>query len=156
MATAYEAIYIVDATLAEDQVKVILEKYSGVITKSGGSVEDVDIWDPRRLAYVIKGHREGRYIVVNFLSDAAAKNEMDRIFRISDDVIRHMIVKQDPKADRFPSKTRAAEHERRERDAAARAAAVPLAPQPITDLGTSDSDEAEAEVEIPDAEGGEE
>ncbi|MCX6366188.1 MAG: 30S ribosomal protein S6 [Armatimonadetes bacterium] len=154
MATAYEAIYIVDATLAEDQVKAILDKYNGVITKSNGSVEDVDIWDPRRLAYEIKGHREGRYIVVNFLSDAAAKSELDRIFRISDDVIRHMIVKQDPKADRFPSKTRAAEQERREREAAARAAAAPLAPQPITDLGTSTSeDEA---LEIPDAEGDEE
>ncbi len=152
MATAYEAIYILDTSLAEDQVKAILEKYSGVITKSGGSVEDTDIWDPRKLAYEIKGHREGRYIVVNFLSDAAAKNELDRIFRISDDVIRHMIVKQDPKADRYPSKTRAAEQERREREAAARASAAPLAPQPVTDLGSASADE---EIEIPDVEGDE-
>lgn len=153
MATAYEAIYIVDASLVEDQVKAIVDKYAGVITKANGSVEDTDIWDPRKLAYEINGHREGRYVVVNFLSDAAAKNELDRIFRISDDVIRHMIVKQDPKADRFPSKTRAAEQERREREAAARAAAAPLAPQPITDLGpaTVETDE----VEIPDAEGDE-
>lgn len=143
MATAYEAIYIVDATLAEDQVKTIVEKYAGVITKANGSVEDTDIWDPRKLAYEIKGHREGRYIVVNFLGDAACKNELDRIFRISDDVIRHMIVKQDPKADRFPSKTRAAEQERREREAAARAAAAPMAPQPVTDLGSPSTDEDE-------------
>jgi small subunit ribosomal protein S6 len=143
MATAYEAIYIVDATLAEDQVKTIIEKYAGVIAKANGSVEDTDIWDPRKLAYEIKGHREGRYIVVNFLGDAACKNELDRIFRISDDVIRHMIVKQDPKADRFPSKTRAAEQERREREAAARAAAAPLAPQPVTDLGTPSAEEDE-------------
>ena len=152
MATAYEAIYILDTSLAEDQIKAVLEKYSGVITKGGGSVEDTDIWDPRKLAYEIKGHREGRYVIVNFLSDAAAKNELDRIFRISDDVIRHMIVKQDPKADRYPSKTRAAEQERREREAAARAAAAPLAPQPVTDLGAPAAD---AEVEIPDAEGDE-
>jgi small subunit ribosomal protein S6 len=147
MATAYEAIYIVDASFAEDQVKAIIEKYAGVITRSNGSVEDTDIWDPRKLAYEIKGHREGRYIVVNFLSDAACKNELDRIFRISDDVIRHMIVKQDPKADRFPSKTRAAEQERREREAAARAAAAPLAPQPVTDLGTPSTDEDESTPE---------
>jgi small subunit ribosomal protein S6 len=147
MATAYEAIYILDATLAEDQVKATIEKYAGIITKSGGSVEDTDIWNPRKLAYEIKGHREGRYIVVNFLSDAACKNELDRIFRISDDVIRHMIVKQDPKADRFPSKTRAAEQERREREAAARAAASPLAPQPVTDLGSPASTEESTEEE---------
>lgn len=147
MATAYEAIYIVDASLAEDQVKAIIDKYAGVLTKSNGSVEDTDIWDPRKLAYEIKGHREGRYIVVNFLSDAACKNELDRIFRISDDVIRHMIVKQDPKADRYPSKTRAAEQERKEREAAARAAAAPLAPQPVTDLGAPSDDEDESASE---------
>ena len=152
MATAYEAIYILDTSLAEDQIKAVLDKYSGVITKGGGSVEDTDIWDPRKLAYEIKGHREGRYVVVNFLSDAAAKNELDRIFRISDDVIRHMIVKQNPKADRYPSKTRAAEQERREREAAARAAAAPLAPQPVTDLAPPAAD---AEVDIPDTEGDE-
>lgn len=147
MATAYEAVYIVDATLAEDQVKTTVDKYAAVIAKANGSVEDTDIWDPRKLAYEIKGYREGRYIIVNFLGDGACKNELDRIFRISDDVIRHLIVKQDPKADRFPSKTRAAEQERRERDAAARAAAVSLAPQPVTDLGTPSNDEKEAGTE---------
>ena len=67
MATAYEAVYIVDATLAEDQVKTTVDKYAAVIARANGSVEDTDIWDPRKLAYEIKGYREGRYIIVNFL-----------------------------------------------------------------------------------------
>lgn len=146
MATAYEAVYIVDATLPSDQVSAIIEKYSAIVTRNGGSIDDIDIWDPRKLAYEIKGHREGRYIVVNFTSEVAAKNELDRIFGISDDVIRHMIVKQDPKADRNPSKTRAVEQERRERDAAARAASVTIAPQPVTDLGTPSTETVEAEA----------
>lgn len=147
MATAYETVYIVDTTAPEDQVKSIIEKYSGIITKNGGTVDDIDIWDPRKLAYQIKGHREGRYIVMNFSSEPAAKNELDRIFGISDDVIRHMIVKQDPKADLSPSRTRSAEQERREREAAARVvvpASIP--PQPVTDLGTPSSEAAEAEI----------
>lgn len=143
--TAYEVMFIVDATLAEDAVKATIEKYSSVITKNDGSIDDVDIWEPRKLAYEIKGFREGRYIVVNFQSTAAAKDELDRIFRISDDVIRHMIIKQDPKADRFPSKTRSVEAER----VAARVPVAPApAPQTITDLGTPAVD-AEAPAEAP-------
>lgn len=148
MATAYEAVYIIDVAAPEDQVKAIIEKYSAIVTKNGGVVDDIDIWDPRKLAYEIKGHREGRYVVFNFSSEPAAKNELDRIFGISDDIIRHMIVKQDPKADRSPSKTRAVEQERREREAAARVvvpASIP--PQPVTDLGTPDSEPEAAEAE---------
>ena len=49
MATAYETVYIVDTSAPEDQVKSIIEKYSGIITKNGGTVDDIDIWDPRKL-----------------------------------------------------------------------------------------------------------
>jgi len=141
--TAYEAIYIVEANLADEAVRAIVAKYSGVIEAGGGIVDDVDIWEPRRLAYPIKNRREGIYVVANFISEASAKNELDRIFRISDDVLRFMIVKQDEKADRTPSKARAAEQERREREQAARAAAqasyapVESASQTVTDLPQS-------------------
>jgi len=136
--TAYEAIYIIDAALPDDQAAAVVNKYREVIERGGGVIDDVDRGEPRRLAYEIKGHREGSYVVVNFHSDVPAKNELDRIFRISDDVLRYMILKQDPKADRFPSRTRAVEQERREREMAARAAAAPApapaAEQPVTEL----------------------
>jgi small subunit ribosomal protein S6 len=132
METAYEAVFIVDVNTPDDQYTAVIEKYSGVITRGGGVVDDVDRWEPRRLAYEIKSRREGLYTVVNFTSEPAAKDELDRIFRISDDTLRHIIVKQDKRADRFPSKLRAAEQERRDREAAARAAAAP--PQPVTEL----------------------
>lgn len=145
METAYEAIFIVDTNLAEEQFKAIVDKYTGVITRTGGVVDDVDRWEPRRLAYEIKGRREGQHIVVNFHSEPASRDELDRIFRISDDNLRHLIVKQDKAADRFPSRVRAAEYERRERDMAARAAAAPPppapAPQPVTDLAASEDTE---------------
>ena len=144
--TAYEAIYIVESTLADEAVRAITDKYKGIIEAGGGIVDDTDVWEPRRLAYPIKNRREGIYVVVNFLADTATKNELDRIFRISDDTLRTMIVKQSEKADRYPSKARAAEQERREREAAARAAAQASnaanaeAAQPtVTDLPESTS-----------------
>lgn len=142
--TAYEAIYILDAALPDDQQAAVVNKYRDIIERGGGTIDDIDRGEPRRLAYEIKGRREGVYVVKNFRSEAATKDELDRIFRISDDVIRYLILKQDPKADRFPSQTRQAEQERREREAAARAAAYPSAAsqqaaqqqaQPVTDLG---------------------
>jgi len=136
METAYEAIYIVETNLPDEQVNATVEKYSSVVSRSGGVVDDVDRWEPRRLAYEVKTRREGQYIIMNFRSEPAAKDELDRIFRISDDVLRHMVVRQDPKADRYPSKTRAAETERREREFAARTSVAPSAEaQPVTDLG---------------------
>lgn len=140
METAYEANFIVDTTLTEEQVNGIVEKYTGIITRGGGEIDDIDRMEPRRLAYPIKTRREGLYIVVNFRSEPAAKDELDRIFRISDDVLRYIIVKQDKRADRFPSRARAAEYERREREQAARAAAAPQPPagvQPVTELSGS-------------------
>jgi small subunit ribosomal protein S6 len=142
--TAYEAIYIIDAGLSEDQANGIVTKYNEVIERGGGVIDDLDRGEPRRLAYEVKKRREGAYVVVNFHAPVAARDELDRIFRISDDVLRFLILKQDEKADRFPSKTRQAEQERREREAAARLAAYPPAnrqpveqPQTVTDLANS-------------------
>jgi small subunit ribosomal protein S6 len=150
--TAYEAIFIIDAAYPNEQVEAVIEKYKGVITAQGGTVDDVDRWDPRRLAYEIKKRREGIYIVCNFVGTAAAKNELSRIFHISDDVLRHMIVKQDPKADRFPSRIRIAEQERREREFAARAAAAPaVAPvaETVTDLSASNDSAGVSTENVP-------
>lgn len=141
METAYEALFIIDAGMPEDQASAVVNKYTGVLTGQGAQIDDIDRWEPRRLAYEIKGRREGLYIGINFRSEPAAKDELDRIFRISDDVLRHMVTKVDKKADRFPSKIRVAEMERRERAMAAAAAANPpapaAAPQPVTELSAS-------------------
>ena len=125
METAYEACFIIDPSLSDEQMTAIIDKYSGVVTRTGGTVDDMDKMELRRLAYPIKNYREGQYILLNFRGEPASRNELDRIFRISDDVIRAMIVKQDKRADRFPSQARAAEQERRDREMAARMAAMP-------------------------------
>jgi len=124
MNVSYEAMFLVDSGLVDEQIKAVVEKFTGVITKNGGEIVDVDVWEPRKLAYEVKGRETGRFILVNFIASAAAKNELDRIFGIADEILRSMIIRQDPRADVRPSRARAAEAERREREAAARAASV--------------------------------
>ena len=122
MNVSYEAMFLIDSGLVDEQIKSVVEKFTGIVTKNGGEIVDVDVWEPRKLAYEVKGRETGRFILINFISTADVKNELDRIFGIADEILRSMIIRQDPRADVRPSRARAAEAERREREAAARAA----------------------------------
>lgn len=88
----YETLFILQPSLEEEAVKANVEKFKGVIENGGGVVENVDIWGKRKLAYEINKVNEGIYILVNFNAESELPKELDRIFRISDDVIRHLIV----------------------------------------------------------------
>ncbi|MHB9038109.1 MAG: 30S ribosomal protein S6 [Armatimonadota bacterium] len=92
----YETLYIVDANLADDQINPIIAKYSTLVTDQGGEVQAHAKWDKRRLAYEIKGRREGTYILMYFTGEPAVEKELDRVFRISDEIIRHIILRVEP------------------------------------------------------------
>jgi small subunit ribosomal protein S6 len=89
----YESMYIIDATLTDEQVDSIVAKYTKLIADQGGEVRAVGRWDKRRLAYDIQGRREGLYILMFFEAEAAVAKELDRVYRISDDVFRHLITR---------------------------------------------------------------
>lgn len=93
----YEAMYIVDPDTSEEQVETVINKYSTVITQAGGEVSDASLWERgrRTLAYPINKKTEGIYVLMQFQSNEEAPKELDRIFRISDDVLRHIVVRQD-------------------------------------------------------------
>ena len=95
----YEALYIVDSELDDEQLEPIIEKYKKVITDMGAVVGETGKWEQgrRRLAYEIDKRREGTYILMNFEAKADVPEELDRVFRISDDVFRHIIVRQNDK-----------------------------------------------------------
>lgn len=97
MVRPYEALYIVDPNRTDEEVTAIMEKYQKVAQDQGAEVENVNRWDKRKLAYEVKGHNEGIYVLMNFKGDAKAEAELDRLFRIADDVIRHIIVRLDEK-----------------------------------------------------------
>jgi small subunit ribosomal protein S6 len=98
----YEAIYIVDPNLGDEQVAVITDKYKQLVETNGGTVEKIDVWERRKLAYEIKGRAEGIYVVMQFTGQAKVERELRRIFQISEDQIRYMIVKQDDSAPLLP------------------------------------------------------
>lgn len=88
----YEGIYIMDAALAEEDQTAMTERLQRVITDQGGTVDSVDKWERRRLAYEIKGRREGVYVVINFSGTPACASELERVMRLADNVLRGMIV----------------------------------------------------------------
>ncbi len=92
----YETLYIVDSTLTDEQISPIIDKYSNLVTEQGGEVQAHAKWDKRRLAYEIKGKREGTYILMYFTGEPAVEKELDRVFRISDEIIRHIILRVEP------------------------------------------------------------
>lgn len=94
----YEAMYIIDADTPDETIDTILEKYSKVVTDAGGEVVEAGKWDKGRrpLAYEIGKRREGMYLLLQFKSESEVPKELDRIFKINDEIIRHIIVRQDP------------------------------------------------------------
>jgi small subunit ribosomal protein S6 len=89
----YEAFYIVAGDLAEGDVQKIADKFKGIVEQQGGTVESAAKWDHRKLAYEINGHKTGNYVLMNFEADAKVPQELDRLMRISDDIVRHRIFK---------------------------------------------------------------
>lgn len=85
-----------DSTLTAEQVESITAKFSQVITDQGGTVQAAGMWDRRRLAYEVKGRREGTYILMVFEGEPALAKELDRVMRISDEVLRHLITRVEP------------------------------------------------------------
>ncbi len=95
MMRKYETIFILHPSLDEEAVKANIEKFKGVIENGGGTVENVDFWGKRKLAYEIAKVNEGFYTLINFEANTELPKELDRVFRITDGVIRHIIVKNE-------------------------------------------------------------
>ena len=88
----YEMMYIIDAALEDAPRKELIEKVSAQIAANGGVVEKVDEWGKRRLAYPINDMPEGYYVLVEFESNPSFPAELDRIYKITDGVLRSLIV----------------------------------------------------------------
>ncbi|MFZ5945007.1 MAG: 30S ribosomal protein S6 [Bacillota bacterium] len=90
----YELLYIVKPDVDEEKLEAVIGKYTALIEKEGGEIVKVDKWGRRKLAYEIdKKWREGIYILVHFNGEPAVASELDRVMKISDDIIRHLITR---------------------------------------------------------------
>ena len=88
----YELMFVVNVA-DEEKIKAAVQLVQDVIKKIGGTVDKVDEWGKRALAYEVKKQREGYYLVVDFQADSAQISELDRVIKIHEEIIRHIIVK---------------------------------------------------------------
>lgn len=93
----YELMVILDPELEERTVAPSLDQFLNVVRQGGGSVEKVDIWGRRRLAYEINKKSEGIYAVVDLTAEPAVVKELDRQLNLNESVLRTKVLRPDPR-----------------------------------------------------------
>ena len=93
----YELMFILKPDMEEEVIQQAIDKYAAIITDGQGEVVSIDKWGKRRLAYEIKDLHDGYYVLVTFKSQPAVVVELDRVMKISDDMLRFMIINKDEK-----------------------------------------------------------
>ena len=89
----YEVVYIIDPAVEEEARKELIAQFNALITENGGSVDKVDDWGKRRLAYAIDYKTEGYYVLVNFQAESELPKELERNLQISDSIIRYQVIR---------------------------------------------------------------
>ncbi len=90
----YETIFVLDASLEDEKLEALSEKFKALISENG-KLGEVDVWGKRRLAYPINFKNEGYYVLVNFESAPEFPKELERIYGITDGVLRTIVVRKD-------------------------------------------------------------
>ena len=91
----YEVMYILRPDLDEEQSQQVNERLQSVITDANGEIDNFKVMGKRRLAYEVQKFREGAYYLLNFRATPETVSEFDRIIKITEPVIRHLIVKEE-------------------------------------------------------------
>lgn len=91
----YETMFIIDPNLETEAVNELVESFKGIIQNEGGQVDRVDEWGKRKLAYPIKKQKEGYYFLMEFTASPETAQELDRVFKITNGLLRYLIVKLD-------------------------------------------------------------
>lgn len=118
----YETIFIIDATLAEEQIAALSEKFRSMIANAG-EIEVVEEWGKRRLAYPINDQNEGYYVLVRFSAPTEFPKELARVYGITDGIMRTLIIKRDEAKEAANERAAAAKRKAREKAAPAAPAA---------------------------------
>jgi len=133
----YELGFILNPEVSEEQTSAILERIEKIVKNYDGQVVKVNQWGRRRLAYPIEHHRDGYYVFIDMMLTPETVLELDRTLKVSEEVMRHIVKRRDPKA---AQKER---EEREEREARAAAAATQ------TQASTTAEPEAVVEEQMP-------
>lgn len=106
---SYEALYIINAQLSEEEIKGLVDKFTTLVADNG-TVDTVDEWGKRRLAYPINDMEEGYYVLLTFKSESDFPAELERVMGITDGILRYMVIRlEEKKAKSKPAPAKAVE-----------------------------------------------
>lgn len=132
----YESVVILAPEMPDDDIRNFTEKYSELIKTNGGEIIKIEDWGFKRLAYLVKKKEKGRYILFDFVGVPALITELERQFKITEEVLKFLSVKTDDDVDLEAFK--AAEEEKKAAEAARRA---PAPPEPVAPAVTEEAAE---------------
>lgn len=96
----YELGIVAKPTLSEGELNALVEKMKGLVTEQGGEIESVNLWGKRRLAYPVEKHNEGYYVFFRFLLSPAKVEEISRVARLTEEILRYILVKEEKREER--------------------------------------------------------
>lgn len=91
----YEIMYIIRPNIEDEAKKALVERFNTILSDNGAETVETKDWGKRRLAYEINDFRDGYYQIVKANATAAAVEEFSRLAKISEDIIRHLVVKEE-------------------------------------------------------------
>ena len=90
----YELMFIADPEMDDNGLKKLTDQHMEIVTKEGGSVDNIDIWGRRKLAYEIDGKTEGNCVVVTYSCEPATSDELDRVLNLNESIVRTKILRK--------------------------------------------------------------
>lgn len=99
MLRTYEVLYVLRPDLGEEATAAAVAKLAEVITGQGGEVLKIQPWGKRRLAYEISKYREGYYVLMVFAGEQTASQELERVLKLSEEVIRYLLLRQEDRSE---------------------------------------------------------
>jgi small subunit ribosomal protein S6 len=91
----YELVVVMNPEIPEEDVPAAIDRVTSAVTSRGGTIDEVQPWGRRKLAYPIRRHLEGNYILTNLKLDPARAHELESSFMISEDILRHLLIRKD-------------------------------------------------------------
>lgn len=94
MMNKYESIFIINPDLSEEDTAALVAKFKSLL-ESSAQLDSIDEWGKRKLAYEIADKTEGYYVLVNFSAEPEFPHELERIYKITDGIIKYMVIKKE-------------------------------------------------------------
>src|SRR6185312_11569663 len=124
----YEELFIIKPDTPEEEADQFVEHLTAQLTTAGGTIDKVEKWGKRRLAYRIDKYREGSYVLVQFTGDATLVKELERRLRVADMVMKFITVRIDETLKRLEKRKKVRDKRAAKRATAAPASAAPALP----------------------------